>query len=181
MERFKELYELDIHDIVEQDYKGLNYISWANAYKLMIEEDNKATYEVLKDDQGFPMFEKANCYMVFTRVTMHGDTKEMYLPVMDNKHNAVNKDNITGRHVNDSIMRCLVKNIALFGIGLKLYIGEDIEKKATTQQLEQVDKLIQAAEDPTAKLAQIEKYYKKKITQLSENEANAIIKQLGGK
>lgn len=123
-EMFESMYLLDLTGKVEKDYKGLNYISWANAYKLAMEQDPQMTFEVLEDADGFPLFSKGDCHIVKTSVTMFGETKKMFLPVMDNKKNAVKVPD--SRDVTDSIMRCLVKNIALFGIGLSLYVGEDL-------------------------------------------------------
>lgn len=123
-EMFDSMYMLDLTGKVEKDYKGLSYISWANAYKLAMEQDPQMTFEVLEDADGFPLFSKGDCHIVKTSVTMFGETKKMFLPVMDNKKNAVKVPD--SRDVTDSIMRCLVKNIALFGIGLSLYVGEDL-------------------------------------------------------
>lgn len=123
-ELFESMYLLDLSGKIEKDYKGLSYLSWANAYKLAVEQDPDFTFEVLEDSDGFPLFSKGGCHIVKTSVTMFGETRKMFLPVMDNKKNAAK--NPDSRDVSDSIMRCLVKNIALFGIGLSLYIGEDL-------------------------------------------------------
>ena len=137
-ELFESMYMLDLTGKVEKDYKGLNYISWANAYKLAMEQDPQMTFEVLEDADGFPLFSKGDCHIVKTAVTMFGETKKMFLPVMDNKKNAVKVPD--SRDVTDSIMRCLVKNIALFGIGLSLYVGEDLTgiKEQTNPKVETI-------------------------------------------
>ena len=125
-QQFKNLVNLDIREEVDQDYKGLNYLSWASAYQLMMEQDPEATYEVVKAEDGMPYFSRGETHMVFTRVTMFGTTKEMWLPIMDNKHNAVKVP--SSRDVSDNIMRCLVKNIAMFGIGLRLFKKEGLDE-----------------------------------------------------
>lgn len=125
LEVFEKLYEMDIIKNIEKDYKGLNYLSWATAYKLAMEQDPLMTYEVLTADDGLPFFSRGDIHIIKTKVTMFGETKEMFLPIMDNKHNAVSKPN--SRQVGDNIMRCLAKNIAMFGIGLPLYVGEDLK------------------------------------------------------
>lgn len=122
--KFDELYGIDINPHIEKDYKGLSYLSWATAYKLAMDYDPNMSYEVLEDSDGIPFFTRGAVNLVKTRVTMFGETKSMILPVMDNKHNAV--DNPNSRQINDNIMRCLAKNIAMFGIGLPLYVGEDL-------------------------------------------------------
>lgn len=123
-EIFNELYGININPHIEQDYKGLSYLSWATAYKLAMDKDPAMNYEIVQDNDGMPFFSRGDVHIVKTKVTMFGETKEMFLPIMDNKHNAVAKPN--SRQVNDNIMRCLAKNIAMFGIGLPLYIGEDL-------------------------------------------------------
>ena len=149
-EMFESMYLLDLTGKVEKDYKGLNYISWANAYKLAMEQDPQMTFEVLEDADGFPLFSKGDCHIVKTAVTMFGETKKMFLPVMDNKKNAVKVPD--SRDVNDSIMRCLVKNIALFGIGLSLYVGEDLEElKSPEQLMKQAEDKLKADDMPTPK------------------------------
>ena len=122
--KFDELYSIDINPHIEKDYKGLSYLSWATAYKLAMDNDPTMTYEIVQDNDGMPFFSRGNVHIVKTKVTMFGETKEMFLPIMDNKHNAVDKPN--SRQINDNIMRCLAKNIAMFGIGLPLYVGEDL-------------------------------------------------------
>lgn len=141
IEKFNECYTLDINMQVEQDYKGLNYLSWASAYKLAMEQDPTLSYEIAQDQDGLPFFSRGDVHIVKTKVTMFGETKEMFLPIMDNKHNAVSKPN--ARQVNDNIMRCLAKNIAMFGIGLPLYVGEDLAQFKTTskEEIEKMEKL----------------------------------------
>lgn len=48
----------------------------------------------------------------------------MDLPVMDNRNNAIK--NPDARAISDSKMRCLVKGIAMLGLGLYIYAGEDL-------------------------------------------------------
>ena len=130
--KFDELYSIDINPHIEKDYKGLSYLSWATAYKLAMDNDPTMTYEIVQDNDGMPFFSRGNVHIVKTKVTMFGETKEMFLPIMDNKHNAVDKPN--SRQINDNIMRCLAKNIAMFGIGLPLYVGEDLAQFRQPEQ-----------------------------------------------
>lgn len=140
-EIFDELYGIDINPHIEKDYKGLSYLSWATAYKLAMDKDPTMTYEIVQDTDGMPYFSRGNVHIVKTKVCMFGETKEMFLPIMDNKHNSV--DNPNSRQVNDNIMRCLAKNIAMFGIGLPLYVGEDLAQfKDSKKDIEAKEKLI---------------------------------------
>lgn len=139
-EIFEELYSINISPHIEKDYKGLSYLSWATAYKLAMDKDPSMTYEIVQDTDGMPFFSRGNVHIVKTRVQMFGETKEMFLPIMDNKHNSVDKPN--SRQVNDNIMRCLAKNIAMFGIGLPLYVGEDLAQFKDIERKEKAIKTI---------------------------------------
>lgn len=129
---FDRLYNLDITDLIDKDYKGLKYLSWATAWKLLLDQDINAEYEVLKDNYNMPYFSRDGVHFVYTRIKAFEVTKEMYLPVMDNNHKAVLTPNST--QVNNTIQRCLAKNVAMFGLGLKLYVGEDLEEVLTQHQ-----------------------------------------------
>lgn len=131
-ERFKELYSLDIMALTEK--KGqLTYMSWSNAWKLLKEQDPNATFEIMENADGGHEFKAGSGWIVKTKVSAFGMTLPMSLGIMDNRNNSV--DEIDCRGVMDSVMRCLAKNIAMFGIGLPLYVGEDLEqfKKKTTR------------------------------------------------
>lgn len=114
-------------------------------------------------------------YMVFTSVSALGVTKEMWLPVMDNTNRAmldheykykVKKYEInpkTGRKewlgnydfkivepanmfdINKAIMRCLTKNLAMFGLGSYIYAGEDLpfeeQEPCTAEQVKKMREL----------------------------------------
>ena len=72
LKKFKDLYNNDIVNHVEQDYKGLSYLSWATAYKLAMEQDSNMTYEILEDADGMPFFSRGDNHIVKTRVKMFG-------------------------------------------------------------------------------------------------------------
>ena len=92
--------------------------------------------------------------MVQTEVTVKGETKRMWLPIMDS-HNASMKDEpykvtvtskkgsydyivpaVDAMALNKTIMRCLVKNLALFGLGLYIFSGEDLPNTEEETKLE---------------------------------------------
>jgi hypothetical protein len=49
-----------------------------------------------------------------------------YLPVMDYRNNSIVIDKVTSMDVNTAIQRSTAKAIAMHGLGLSLWIGEDI-------------------------------------------------------
>jgi hypothetical protein len=145
MKTFNELRTINVNEHTEKK-DGLTYLSWAWAWDTFKQNCPDATYEILKDSRGLPYFESAAGAMVFTKVTANGQTHEMWLPVMDGKNKAMKadpylytvKDWKTKQQVektvdaysmfdiNKTLMRCLVKNLAMFGLALYIYSGEDL-------------------------------------------------------
>lgn len=160
---FLNLNAVNVNQYVEKKKTGsteLAYLSWAWAWKAVKERYPDATYRILKFENNLPyVFDENTGYMVFTEVTIDGVTHEMWLPVMDNSNKAMksesytydtrNRKGITVEKasmfdVNKTIMRCLVKNLAMFGLGLYLYAGEDLPMlpKATKEQRDEAKKLV---------------------------------------
>lgn len=172
-EIFDELYGININPHIEQDYKGLSYLSWATSYKLAMDKDPAMNYEIVQDNDGMPFFSRGDVHIVKTKVTMFGETKEMFLPIMDNKHNAVAKPN--SRQVNDNIMRCLAKNIAMFGIGLPLYVGEDLAQfKDDKKKADDTERKKKAIEEIT-KLANTEDLYNEVLNIAAKFNKNSLL------
>jgi len=96
---------------------GLSYLSWAYAFNALFEEYPDATYFY-----GEPVTFPDGTMMVKTGVTVGDITHEMQLPVMDHRNKAV--PNPDARLISDNTQRCFVKNIAMFGIGIGLYLGD---------------------------------------------------------
>ena len=139
-DKFVELYSKNVNEHVEQK-QGLSYLSWAYAWAEFKKIYPDATYNVAKDAEGKCYFGDENIgYMVYTTVTAGGLTYEMWLPVMDNNNKAMKflsyeyqtrngkktVEAISMFDINKAVMRCLVKNIAMFGLGLYIYAGEDL-------------------------------------------------------
>lgn len=141
---FDELYGLNVSSHVEKKVSGgteLTYLSWTWAWAEIKKRYPDANYEVVEHD-GLPyVYDPNTGYMVFTTVTIDGITHKMWLPVMDGNNRAMKSEPYsltfkTGKtieiaaatmfDVNKTIMRCLVKNLAMFGLGLYIYAGEDI-------------------------------------------------------
>ena len=140
MSVFKELNELNVNDKVEKKQK-LTYLSWAWAWAKVKEKYPNATYRIWKDEKGNPYtFNETLGYMCYTTVTIEDETLEMWLPVMNGANKAMlchsykyttkygekEVEAATMFDINKTIMRCLVKNLAMFGLGLYIYAGEDL-------------------------------------------------------
>lgn len=185
---FTELYSLNVNENVEKK-EGLSYLSWSWAVAEILKKYPDMTYEILRFENNLPYtYDEKTGYMVFTKVTIEGITREMWLPVMDSKNKAMLdheytydvKNWKTGEivekavapatmfDINKTIMRCLTKNFAMFGLGLYIYAGEDLpeeeqNKKITEEQIKQVKKLV--AED---KIEDMLTYYKVKSMKIED-------------
>jgi len=117
MKTFAELREINVNAHTEK--KGqLTYLSWVWAVDTLLQNDPEAVWEY-KEPVKF-----GDTMMVFCTVTAFFKTMTAQLPVMDHKNKAiVNPDAMS---VNTAMQRCLAKAIALHGIGLYIYAGEDL-------------------------------------------------------
>ena len=154
---FIELYELNANDKVEKRKDGrveLSYLSWSWAYAEFMKRYPDMQFEIVKFDGKPYLFDENLGYMVFTRVTVEDDTREMWLPVMNGANKAMKHEPYTYTtkygeksveaatmfDINKTIMRCLVKNFALFGLGLYIYAGEDLPEISEDTKQEIKDK-----------------------------------------
>jgi hypothetical protein len=138
---FETLSAINVNDKVEKK-SGLTYLSWAWAWGEVKKVYPDATYSVLQDPITFkPYFFDASLgYMVMTNVTIQGQKLEMWLPVMDGANKAMRHEPYTYStrygdkaveqasmfDINKTLMRCLVKNLAMFGLGHYIFAGEDL-------------------------------------------------------
>jgi hypothetical protein len=137
MSNFEDLRLINVNDHIETK-NGLSYLSWSWAWDKFKQMCPDATYSVAKNQQGLPYFESNAGAIVFTSVTARGETHEMWLPVMDGANRAMKAapySYTTNRgertvaaydmfDINKTIMRCFVKNLAMFGLGLYIFHGE---------------------------------------------------------
>jgi hypothetical protein len=87
--------------------------------------------------------------MVFCSVTAFGKTMTAQLPVLDYQNKAIK--NPSAMDVNTAMQRCLAKAIALHGIGLYIYAGEDlplveVDDDAIEEQVLVAIRLIESSE-----------------------------------
>lgn len=119
---FERLAALDVGKHVEKKGK-FSYLSWPWAVKTLREAAPDATWEVIKYD-GKPYCATETGYFVEVAVTVNGITLSQIHPVLDNNNKTIAVPNAF--QINTSIQRCLVKAIALHGLGLYIYAGEDL-------------------------------------------------------
>jgi len=119
------LSKIDVSDKVEKKM-NLSYLSWAWAWGTMMDNYPDAQYNFYENQEtGVPYVTLPDgTAEVRCRVTIGSLAREMWLPVMDFKNNAV--ANPSAREVSDTKMRCLVKTLGMWGLGLYIYAGQDL-------------------------------------------------------
>ena len=114
---FMRLSQINVNEHIEKK-NGLSYLSWAWAVAELQKADPSANWTY-----GEPM-RWNDTVMVFCSVTAFGKTMTSQLPVMDHRNKAISNPDAFA--VNTAMQRCLAKAIALHGLGLYIYAGEDI-------------------------------------------------------
>ena len=122
-----ELLKLNVNDHVEKK-QNLSYLSWAWAWAEALKADPAASFEVktFKHDEytEVPYMGVNGTAMVWVTVTLFGKPMTCFLPVMDHRNKPIT--NPDAFQVNTAIMRCMTKGLALHGLGLYIYAGEDL-------------------------------------------------------
>ena len=174
---YETLSSISVKEKIER--KGnLDYLSWANAWgmlKTAYPEAQRKVYE--HDHTGFNYFTDGKSAYVKVGIIINNLEHIDYLPVMDFKNRAISVDNVTAMDVNKTIQRSTAKAIAMHGLGLSLWTGEDVPEltaaapeKTEAQTLEE---LIKDSEN-----------WKRVVTYITHNKAQglqAIGKQLSRK
>ena len=117
MSKYEELRKIDVSAKIEKK-NNLSYLSWAWAVDVLLQQDASATWEY-QEPKKF-----GETVMVFCSVTAFNKTMTAQLPVMDFRNKAI--PNPDAFAVNTAMQRCLAKAIALHGLGLYIYAGEDL-------------------------------------------------------
>lgn len=98
-------------------------MSWAWAWAEALKADASATFQV-HTFADKPYMDVNGTAMVWVTVVMFGKPMTCMLPVMDYRNKCVTNPDAFA--VNTSIMRCMTKALALHGLGLYIYAGEDL-------------------------------------------------------
>lgn len=217
LKHFDKLNSINCNGKTEKKNNGsteLTYLSWCYAWEEVKKIYPNARYEILKfGDNKLPyVFDEKTGYMVFTKVVIEDIEHEMWLPVMDSANKAmkdkpykytVKKFNAKTKQyelvekevqpatmfdINKTIMRCLTKNLAMFGLGLYIYAGEDLPENVDNEEPKNSEKkelLIQDIQKNNilGKFApdEIKKYLeevnKSKLSELTLVEASNLLKR----
>jgi hypothetical protein len=129
---YETLSSISVKEKIER--KGnLDYLSWANAWamlKTVYPEAQRKVYE--HDHTGFNYFTDGKSAYVKVGIIVNGLEHIDYLPIMDFRNNAIPVEKVTAMDVNKAIQRSTAKAIAMHGLGLTLWTGEDIPEMTTT-------------------------------------------------
>lgn len=137
---FERLSAINVNEHVEKK-SNLSYLSWAWAWSEVKRACPDARYDIQATE-----YDEALGFMCHTTVTIEGETLEMWLPVMDGANKSMLKTPYTYKtkygeksveaattfDINKTIMRCLVKNLAMFGLGLYIFAGEDLPEDTSS-------------------------------------------------
>lgn len=116
-----DLLKINVNEHIEKK-NGLSYLSWAWAWAEVIKIDPESRYEI-HWFEGKPYQDVNGTGLVWVTVEMFKRRHTCWLPVMDFRNKPIlNPDAF---QVNSALMRCLVKAIAMHGLGLYIYGGED--------------------------------------------------------
>lgn len=159
---FSQLSAINVNDKTEKK-SNLTYLSWAHAWAEVKKLFPNASYEILKFNNLPYVHDPKLGYMVYTTVTIQAITHEMWLPVMDGANQAMldhpytytvmgwkngqkmpvekKVDAATMFDINKTIMRCLTKNLAMHGLGIYIYAGEDLPLTEGEMPAATVDKV----------------------------------------
>ena len=217
LEHFNKLFAINCNDKTEKKNNGsteLTYLSWCYAWSEVKKLYPNARYDILKfGENKLPyVFDEKTGYMVFTRVEIEDIEHEMWLPVMDSSNKAmkdkpykytVKKFNAKTKQyelvekevqpatmfdINKTIMRCLTKNLAMFGLGLYIYAGEDLPENVDNEEPKNSAKKELMIQDSQKELIinkfekeEIKKYLeeinKSKLSDLTLVEASNLLKR----
>lgn len=140
MEKEKSIYETLSKVKLDLKKKGkFNYASWSSAWGEVKSHYPMANYRVIpyvkmtKKDGNIiktsslvhPISIDGGGF-VLVSVTIGDITHEEYFPILNNFNKPIKYDFINAFDVNTSIKRGLVKCLALFGLGLWVYNGDDL-------------------------------------------------------
>jgi hypothetical protein len=173
---YDEFHAIDCRPFVKKK-NGLDYVPWAVAWALVLDR-----FPETEDPRRERVQYEDGSWEVMVSVTIRdGDesiTRSMWLPVMDYKNQPI--ANPTTRDFNDSYMRCLVKTLAMFGLGLNIYGGEInvpepvVQEMANERQMAKIREYHEAGEIPDNTLSWLDK----QEWQLTRDQAGKLLTKL---
>lgn len=131
---YKDLSELPIKRLVEKK-GGLDYLSWSNAWDMLKKEYPQAQRNVYESEHtGLNYFTDGKTAYVKVGILVNDIEHIDYLPVMDFRNKSIALDKMTSFDVSKTIQRATAKAIAMHGLGLSLWTGEDIPSENAVEK-----------------------------------------------
>lgn len=126
---YETLNEVPFADKVET--KGrIKYLSWAYAWDAVKKLYPDVQREVYEDPStGFNYFTDGKTCWVKVGVVINELEHIDYLPVMNHRNQAIPVESVNQFEVNKTIQRSTTKAIAMHGLGIQLWTGEDIPQE----------------------------------------------------
>lgn len=145
---FETLSSINCNEHIEKK-NGLTYLSWTWAWGFVKKNYPNTFYKVREWNEKPYLFDENLGYLVETAVTINNETITMRLPVMDGANKAQKSNQYVYKtkygektveaatmfDINTAIMRCLTKNIAMFGLGHYIYAGEDMPEEQKENEI----------------------------------------------
>lgn len=153
-EVWEKLSAVDVSDqtqVIKAGSRELTYLSWSWAWSILMEHYPESKFEFEE-----PRVLNDNTVEVWCVISViDGDRickRKMWLPVMDSRNNSL--ENPSSRQISDARMRCLVKTLSLFGLGIHLYANSDIpvhevqvrKEFINSEQVDTLNHMLQALE-----------------------------------
>lgn len=171
---FETLNNLDLSKRTKEKNE-LTYTPWAAAWAEVKKIYPSATFKVhpqIVDEFGNERFwhDDGKSGWVEVSVKIQGETQKETLAIMDYRNNAISAEKITSTDANKAVKRCLVKALALHGLGIYVYMGEDLPEEMTMANAlrSEIKDLI----DKKAKLSEAAKEKVAECCRNAEKEAN---------
>ena len=138
---FNALNEVDISEYIKEKpgKVKIKYLPWASAWKFIKSKYPDAKKSVIKDVGGNLYHTDGKTCWVETSLTINGETQTEELPVMNHLNQPITLENITSTDVNKAKQRCFVKTAALFGLGLSLWVGEELSEEAKQKKKQKTE------------------------------------------
>lgn len=142
MSAFQTLSKIDVSEHIEK--KGnFSYLSWAWAVRVLLEHFPESTWEVhtyFDNSVETPYMRTEAGAFVQVSVNVEGIRRSQVHPVLDHTNKTVLEPNAF--QINTAIQRCLAKAIALHGLGLYIYAGEDLPQAPDALNKEQYKSML---------------------------------------
>ena len=153
-EMFQKLGAVDVSKMTEKK-NNLTYLSWAHAWAEVCKVCTPIR-TVYKNESGNIYHTDGKTCWVEVGVKI-GDVEHIdYLPVMDFRNKSIPVESITSMDINKAIQRSTTKALALHGLGLSVYAGEDLPIVPTAPTLSTVQSWVDSGKTVSDCIAYIE-------------------------